>query len=92
MLDPRFPWLRGLYTFDRARGGQVIDLRTGEQASVFGAAELHAFIATHSAAPGRGGLGDAVRAFTKFLGFGDCTPCAKRQAALNARAPRLFRR
>jgi hypothetical protein len=92
VLDPRFPWIRSFYTApERGYPGHVLDLRTREQAWVSTETELFAFIGRHSAAPGLG-LGNAVRALTKRLGFGECTPCAKRQAALNQAASRLFRR
>ena len=88
--DQRFPWI----TLVRQPGGRALvrDGRTGDSALVSDPHALAHFIAAHSAAPGYGGLGDAVRGVTKRLGFGECTPCAKRQAALNAMAPRLFRR
>lgn len=88
--DPRFPWI----TLVRQGPGRVVvrDGRTGESALVSDPGSLSQFIAAHSASPGYGGLGDAVRGVTKRLGFGECTPCAKRQAMLNGLAPRVFRR
>lgn len=95
VIDVRFPWIRGFAT-NRPQGvghyGVLVDTRTGEQAQVSNPRELAAFIAAHSSSTGHGGLGDVVKSITKFFGFGDCTPCEKRRAALNAVAPRVFRR
>ena len=70
----------------------VHDSRSGEQAYAQNERAVAEFAAQHSAAPGYGGLGDAVRGVTSRLGMQGCTPCAKRQAALNGFFPRLFRR
>ena len=45
-----------------------------------------------AAAPGYGGLGDAIAAGTKAIGIQPCAPCQRRQAMLNRAVPRLFRR
>lgn len=92
VIDPRFPWIRGHHQNTRAFPARVADLRTGETAIVKSRDELVRFVADHSAGRSHMGLGDAVRALTKKLGFGECTPCQKRQAALNAAVPRLWRR
>ena len=92
VLDQRFPWIRGFHTNSPAWRGTVADLRTGEQAVIRTPDEFVRFVAAHSGAEGHMGAGDAVRAVTKKLGMGECTPCAKRQAALNGFLPRLFRR
>jgi hypothetical protein len=88
--DPRFPWI----TLVRQPGGRALvrNSRTGASALVADQGALAQFIAQNSAAPGYGGLGDAVRGVTKRLGFGECTPCARRQAMLNGLMPRVFRR
>lgn len=93
-FDARFPWLEVLSS---ARASplpwRVRDSRTNEQAIVRSQADLQHFVAAHSSAQGHGGLGDLVRGVTKFLGIGSsCEPCAKRQAALNRIAPRVYRR
>ena len=89
---PRIPWVQ----FEpHPRGGFVLlDARTGKRAHAPNEAGVHAFAAAHSAPVGRAGAGDAVRAVTKRLGIGDCSPCAKRQALMNASLPALpsFRR
>ena len=88
-IDRRFPWIE---VASSQAGAFVRDTRTGEQAPWRTEHDLHRFIAAHSSAQGHGGLGDLLRGLTKKLGFGECTPCAKRQAALNGMAPRVFRR
>jgi hypothetical protein len=82
---PRIPWV----TFQpHPRGGFVVlDTRTGQQAYAPNEPALHAFAADHSAPLGRSGMGDAVRAVTKRLGVGECSPCARRQALMNASLP-----
>jgi hypothetical protein len=92
VIDLRFPWIQGIYTNRPLWRGQVVDTRTGEQVIISTEGEFAHFVATHSAAQGHGGLGDLVRGVTRKLGFGECTPCAKRQAAFNRMAPRLYRR
>lgn len=98
-LDPRFPWIKQIYTSQfsgcSSAGpchGVLLDTRTGEQVRVNGPSELSQYLAAHSSAPGYGGLGDLFRGITKLFGAKPCAPCAKRQAALNAVAPRVFRR
>lgn len=88
--SPRIPWIQ--YAPHPSGGFVVRDSRTGETVHAMTTNDVHHFAAAHSAAPGHGGLGDAVRAVTSRMGIGSCTPCAKRQAALNARVPRLWRR
>lgn len=88
--SPRLPWIQ--YA-PHAHGGFIVqDTRTGEVTRVATPDDIHHFAATHSAAPGYRGVGDAVRAVTSRMGIGSCTPCAKRQAALNATFPRFWRR
>src|SRR5512147_1159017 len=71
VIDPRFPWIRGHHTNTAQLPARVADLRTGETAIVRTRDELVRFVATHSAARGHLGLGDAVKSLTKRLGFGE---------------------
>jgi len=88
--SPRLPWI---LVGRHPQGGYVVrDSRSGAEVYAPDAHAVAEFAAQHSAAPGYGGLGDAVRGVTSRLGVGSCTPCAKRQAALNGFFPRLFRR
>jgi hypothetical protein len=89
-VDPRFPWI--LIARFRNQTSLMRDTRTGEEVRVHGQQGIAEFIAAHSATQGHSGLGDIVRSVTKFFGFGACEPCAKRRAALNAAAPRVYRR
>jgi hypothetical protein len=92
VADPRFPWLVVGKDYPAPRT-VLMDTRTMQAWLLHEyPGGLPAFIADHSAAQGHGGLGDLVRSVTKFLGFGACEPCAKRQTALNAAAPSVFRR
>ena len=70
----------------------VQDTRTAETFRAFTRGDVDRIAAGRSAAPGYGGLGDAVRAVTRKAGIGECSPCAKRQAQLNGFMPRLWRR
>jgi hypothetical protein len=75
------------------QGGFVVrDMRTGETVHAPTRGHVARFAAEHSAAPGYGGLGDAVAAVTKAVGVAPCTPCQARQAQLNGLLPRLWRR
>lgn len=85
----RIPWI---VVRQDSVGFVVRDTRSGKTVNARDAGEVARFAAAHSATPGFSGLGDAVRGLTRRLGVSDCTPCAKRQAALNAAVPRLFRR
>jgi hypothetical protein len=88
-ISPRLPFL----LIERRPGGIYFrDARDGYEAFLRTEHELRMLVAERSSAIGYRGLGDAVRAVTQKLGFGECTPCAKRQAALNARFPRFIRR
>jgi len=91
VVDPRFPWIQAAVVPETGAYA-LLDTRTGARATALSEKDVVAFVAAHSAAPQHGGLGDAIRGLTRRLGFGECTPCAKRQAALNARFPRVFRR
>ena len=89
-FSARTPWI---LVGRHPQGGFVVrDTRSG--AEVYAASE-HAVAqaaAGMSSAPGYHGLGDVVAGAARRLGFESCTPCARRQAELNARVPRLFRR
>ena len=86
----RLPWIQ---VGEHPQGGFVVaDSRTGERAYAPTRDHVHSFAAAHSAQPGYRGLGDVVRGVTKRLGIGECSPCARRHAALNAVMPRVFRR
>lgn len=87
---PRLPWI---LVGPHPEGGFVVqDTRTGEAVHALDKGAVAHFAAAHSAAPGYGGAGDAVRAVTARLGIGACTPCEARQAQLNGLLPRLWRR
>ncbi len=89
--DPRVPWI---LVFHHQNGTATVrDTRTGEEALARSDHELARFAADHSSASGSYGLGDVIHGIAKRLGLGkSCTPCAERQARLNARVPRVFRR
>lgn len=76
-----------------AGGGFLVeDARTGQRVHAPDERALHAFAAQHSAPQGRAGAGDLLRGVTKRLGIGECTPCARRQALMNAALPSFRRR
>jgi hypothetical protein len=88
--SPRLPWI---LVGRHPQGGFVVqDSRSGEQAYAPDEHAVAQFAAQHSASQGYGGLGDVVAGAAQRLGFEGCTPCAKRQAALNGLFPRVFRR
>lgn len=88
---PRLPWVT---VQPHPQGGFVVmDTRTNEKAYARDEAAVHAFAADHSAPIGRTGAGDVVRAVTTRLGIGSgCSPCARRQALMNASLPSFGRR
>lgn len=92
-MTPYSPRLHWILVGRHPQGGYVVqDSRSGEQAFAADEHQVAQFAAAHSSAPGYGGLGDAVRSVTERAGISSCTPCAKRQAALNGFFPRVFRR
>lgn len=67
----------------------VVDTRTNERWSVPTMDHVHQIAADRSAKQGAVGLGDLVHRATSAIGMKRCTPCAKRQAALNAMVGRV---
>ena len=92
--SPRLPFLR----VGRTNQGTIVveNTKTNTRFAVPSEQSLHAYAASVSSEPGYSGLGDLVHSVARRLGFGGapggCEPCAKRQAALNARFPRVLRR
>ncbi len=85
---PRVPWI----TIRPVHGGfHATDTRTGETVFAPNAEAVEQFAADRSAQLGRRGVGDMVHGAAKALGLQRCTPCAKRQQALNRMLPN-FRR
>ena len=69
------------------------DSRDGTQVYAQTEHDFHTFVARRSNPnPQRMGAGDMVAAATHALGIEQCTPCAKRQAQLNAALPNMWRR
>jgi len=87
---PRVPWV----TIEPLQDGSAIvtDTRSGQRARAFTEQQVHEFAAAAARAPGHYGAGDAVAAVASGLGFQKCSPCAERQARLNAMVPNLWRR
>jgi hypothetical protein len=69
-------------------GARVVDRRDGAEAFARTEQEVHQFAARQPAI----GAGDMVKKLTDALGIRQCAPCARRQAALNAAMPRVWRR
>jgi hypothetical protein len=91
--QPYHPSLPHIVVSPHPQGGFIVrDTRTGEAAHAPTRDAVARFAADHSARPGYGGLGDAVHAMTSAVGVKPCTPCAARQARLNALVPGLWRR
>ena len=89
-FSPRMPWI---LVCPHPEGGFIVrDTRTGVQVHAGSEHAVAAAAAGMSADQGYHGLGDVVAGATRRLGIESCTPCARRQAELNARFPRLFRR
>lgn len=88
---PQAPWI--VYGNGPQPGTVVVqDTRTGQALVARNELEMNQAFARFSAAPGRMGAGDVVKAATERLGIQQCTPCAKRQAAMNRMLPNLWRR
>ena len=88
---PQFPWIQVAL---HPQGGWVLsDSRDGTQVYAQTEHDFHTFVARRSNPnPQRMGAGDMVAAATHALGIEQCTPCAKRQAQLNAALPNMWRR
>ncbi len=87
---PSVPWV-AIYPLDD--GTFVVrDTRTHQEAHVANERQIHEFAAAAASAAGYYGAGDAVAAVANRLGFEKCTPCARRQAMLNAMVPNFWRR
>lgn len=86
---PSVPWV----TVEPLTDGTAIvhDTRTGQRARAYDEQQIHEFAANAASSDGYG-AGDAVAAVASRLGFQKCTPCARRQAMLNAMMPNLWRR
>lgn len=92
-MQPYSPRLPHILVGPHPQGGFIVrDTRTGETVHAPTRGHVDGFAATHSAAPGYAGLGDAVAAMTRAVGAKPCTPCQARQATLNGLLPRLWRR
>jgi hypothetical protein len=87
---PSVPWV----TIYPLQDGSFIvkDTRTQRDAHVATELQVHEFAAEAARASGYYGAGDAVAAVAGRLGFKKCTPCARRQARLNAMVPHFWRR
>ncbi len=84
---PRLPWT--VYSGNPMVGSTVQDTRTGQSARVRSWDEVTAFAAARSSPQGRG-LGDLVKRLTNAIGVKkECTPCQRRQIALNRLAPNM---
>lgn len=58
---------------------EVRNTQTGETRRVLGSGDVHAFAADQTR-----GLGTTIHRVTSKFGIKRCTPCARRQAMLNA--------
>lgn len=70
----------------------VTDTKSGHKRRVFNETQIHEFAAAAARSPDHYGAGDAVAAVAGRMGFKKCSPCAERQARLNAMVPNLWRR
>ena len=87
--NPRVPWLH-VHPYLPGPGYSVVDQRTGQSHFAPDERVVHQIAArlisdANRAAGRSGGLGDVVKGIASALGFKkQCTPCAQRQAAMNA--------
>jgi hypothetical protein len=88
---PQFPWIQ---VANHPQGGWVLhDSRDGTQIYAPNEHAFHTFVAQRSNPQlSRMGAGDIVARATHALGIEQCTPCARRQAEMNAMLPNLWRR